>query len=91
VIAPVGVIPVEKIPDKVGLIEVDLENYKIKHKGKFIFEGIKTTKQCSSRKKDIYKKDDVFRIDTFNILKRIAYRSTVNDLFKKNEIRIDGL
>lgn len=91
IIAPVGVIPVEKIPNKIGLIEVDLKNYNIKRWQRFIFNGITTVKQCASRKKELYKKDDVYRIDTFNILKKIAYRNTVHDLFKRNEIEIKGL
>lgn len=92
VIAPKGVIPIELVPDKIGLIEVDLENYEIKSTSKgFEFRGIETVKQCSSRKKDIYNgRMDIFRVDMFNALRRIAYRSTVNDVFKKNEILIKG-
>jgi len=92
IIAPIGVVPVNKLPDKIGLIEIDIENYTIRNRyGKFEFTGITTTKQCSSRKKDIYKRDDIYRVDTMNILKRIAYRNTVNDIFKKSEIVIKGL
>lgn len=92
IIAPIGVIPVDKIPDKIGLIEVDLNNYSIKHSSrKFEFTGITTTKQCSSRKKDLWKRNDIYRVDTFNVLRRVAYRSTVNDLFKNNEIKVIGL
>ena len=91
IIAPLGVIPVNKIPDKIGLIEVDLENYSINlRNGKFEFTGIYTTKQCSSRKKELYSTADIYRLDTFNILKKIAYRSTVNDIFKNNEITVRG-
>jgi hypothetical protein len=91
IIAPLGIIPVDKIPDKIGLIEVDLENYSIDiRRGKFEFTGIYTTKQCSSRKKDLYSRTDTFRVDTFNILKKIAYRSTINDIFKNNEIEVRG-
>ena len=39
----------------------------------------------------MYKRDDIFRVDTFNVLRKIAYRNTVNDIFKKNEIEIEGL
>ena len=93
IIAPVGIIPVDKLPDKIGLICVDLENYSIKQNGigKFEFTGINTVKQCSSRKKEIYKRDDIYNVDIINTLKRIAYRNTVNDIFKKNEIMIEGL
>jgi len=92
VIAPIGIIPVDKIPDKIGLIECDIQKYSIKNKfNKFEFTGITTTKQCSSRRKEIYKRDDIYRVDIFNTLKRIAYRNTVNDIFKKNEIVIEGL
>jgi len=91
-IAPIGVIPVEKLPPKIGLIECNLEKYTIKNRvNKFEFKGIVTTKQCSSRRKEIYKRDDIYRVDTLNILRKIAYRNTINDLFKKNEILIKGL
>ena len=91
-IAPIGVIPVDKLPPKIGLIECDLEKYTIKNRvNKFEFKGITTTKQCSSRRKEICKRDEIYRIDTFNILRKIAYRNTINDLFKKNEILIKGL
>jgi len=92
IIAPVGIIPVDKLPKGVGLIECDISNYIIKNKfNKFEFIGINTVKQCSSRKKEMYKRDDIFRVDTFNVLRKIAYRNTVNDIFKKNEIEIEGL
>lgn len=92
IIAPIGVIPIDKLPAKIGLIEIDLDNYTIKRIGrKWVFTGIKYTKQCSSRKKDIWKRSDIYRVDTFNVLRRVAYRSSVNDLFKNNEIKIIGL
>ena len=92
IIAPIGIIPVSKLPDKIGLIEVDILKYTIKNRyGKLEFNGIVTTKQCSSRKKEIYKRDDIYRVDTINTLKRIAYRNSVNDIFKKNEILIEVL
>ena len=92
VIAPVGVIPIDKLPPKIGLIEVNLTDYKIRLGSKFeMIKGITTVKQCASRRKEIYKRNDIYLIDTFNVLRKIAYRSTVNDIFKKSEIRIEGL
>ena len=93
VIAPIGIIPIDKLPKGIGLITIDLQNYSIKQNGtgKFEFKGINTVKQCSSRRKEIYKRNDIYLVDTFNVLKKIAYRNTVNDLFKKNEIEIQGL
>jgi hypothetical protein len=89
IIAPKGVIPVDKLPAKIGLIEVDLENYTIRNVARgFEFSGITTTKQCVSRRKDLWKRSDIYKVDTFNVLRRIAYRNTVNDLFKKSEIEI---
>jgi len=92
VIAPVGIIPIDKLPPKIGLIEVNLTDYKIRLGSKFeMIKGITTVKQCASRRKDIYKRNDIYLIDTFNVLRKIAYRNTVNDLFKKSEIKIEGL
>ena len=92
VIAPIGIIPVDRLPPKIGLIEVAIDSYTIKNRyGKFEFKGITTVKQCASRKKDIYKRNDIYLVDTFNVLRKIAYRSTVNDIFKKSEIKIEGL
>jgi len=92
IIAPVGIIPVDKLPSKIGLIEINLSDYIIRLRSKFeLVKGITTIKQCSSRKKEMYKRDDIYCVDTFNILRKIAYRNTVNDLFKKNEIKIKGL
>ena len=92
IIAPKGVIPVDKIPAKIGLIEVDLDKYTIKRYNNFIFTGITTTKQCSSRKKELYKDNSKkHSIDVFNTLKKIAYRNTVNNVFKNAEIEVIGL
>jgi len=92
IIAPVGIIPVEKLPPKIGLIEVNLTDYKIRLGSKFeMIKGITTVKQCASRRKEIYKRNDIYLVDTFNIIRKIAYRNTVNDIFKKNEIKIEGL
>ncbi len=95
IIAPVGVIPVDKVPPKIGLIEVDLDKYIVDSTTRnkaFTFKGIETVKQCSSRKKQIYRgNNNLYIVETINILKRVAYRSTVNDLFKNNEIKIKGL
>ena len=92
VIAPIGIIPIDKLPPKIGLIEVCLTDYKIRLGSKFeMIKGITTVKQCASRRKDIYKRNDIYLVDTFNVLRKIAYRNTVNDLFKKNEIKIEGL
>jgi len=93
IISPIGIIPIDKLPKSIGLITVDLKNYSIKQnrQGKFEFKGIETVKQCASRRKEIYKRNDIYLVDTFNVLRKIAYRSTVNDLFKKSEIKIDGI
>ena len=74
VIAPVGIIPVDKLPPKIGLIEIDLQKYSIKQNGvgKFEFKGVETVKQCASRRKDIYKRNDIYLVDTFNTLRKIA-------------------
>jgi hypothetical protein len=90
IITPKGIIPKEKIPKNIGLIEVDLDNYKIKQgRSGFEFTGIETVIQAKSRKKELYKGEQTFSVKMFNVLRSIAYRSTVNDLFKNNEIEVN--
>jgi len=62
IIAPIGIIPIEKLPPKIGIIEIDLKNYSIKQNrpGKFEFKGIETVKQCASRRKKMYKRNDIY-------------------------------
>ena len=90
IIAPKGVIPKDKIPPKIGFVEVDLKNYKIIRTNQgFVFNGVETVIQCKSRKKNLLKQD--CKKGAFNMLKRIAHRSTVHNVFKNNEIKIENM
>jgi len=93
IIVPKGVIPVDKLPKKIWLIEINLEKYKIKigRTRNFEFKGIETVKQCSSRRKELLKRKDIYSNKLINTLRDIANRSTINDIYKNPEIKIEGL
>lgn len=80
IIAPIGIINKELIPKGIGLIEVDLENYKIGTDR--VHYGITVTKRASRRhKRKRYK-------TMFNHMKETARRATNNDLFKNAKIEL---
>lgn len=95
IIAPKGIIPIDLIPDKIGLIEVDLNNYSIKNEyHKFIFEGIvetikpKINLDPRFKLRDKPKDNKEYQHFCKDILRFIAYRYSIDDLYKKNEIVI---
>ena len=82
VISPKGVINKNLVPDKIGLIEVDLKNYKIENRiNKFIMSGIEIVKKCNRRNENS-------KIGLFKIMKSIARRNTIVDIYKHGEIKI---
>jgi len=92
IIAPVGIIPIKKLPPKIGLIEIDLKNYSITDATKgFIFKGIKIAKQCQSRKSEIYKTDIQYKVFYVSVINKIARQHTTRNIYKKNEIKIEDL
>lgn len=98
IIAPKDVIPVELIPKNIGLIEVDLDNYKASYtQDGFEFIGIEEVIQARSRIDTIFvdtttKAKDNIHYQTWceDMLRTIAYRHTNEDLFKNNRILIEA-
>lgn len=96
IIAPKDIIPIELIPKDVGLIEVDLDNYRISHTGgEFIFEGIEEVIRARSRIDESFidttiKLKDNIHYQTWceDIMRTIGYRHTNEDLYKNNKISI---
>lgn len=93
IIAPINVIPVEELPKGIGLIEVDLKKYTItneRNKG-FYYTGINITKRATSRLATRFKTKEALQKWSINMVKDIAYRSTVENLYKNPRIKIDNL
>lgn len=96
IIAPIGIIPKELIPPKIGLIEVDLQNYKITklNTGCYKLEGVYETVKAKYKPEKEYigcnlDTDKMYQHSMKDHLRFIAYRQTKLDLDKHNQIIID--
>lgn len=89
IIAPKGIIPVEELVDGIGLVEVDLQNYKIGKWGTEIWtDGIKVPVKAKSRlaaRFDTKEDRQKWAVEQF---KRIAYRASSECLWKQSSIQI---
>lgn len=93
IIAPIGIIPIEELPKNIGLIEVDLENYtltSVRSNG-FAYTGITITKRARSRLATRFKTKEVLQKWSIDMVKDIAYRSTVENIYKNPRIKIKNL
>jgi hypothetical protein len=87
VIAPIGIIPKEFIHSSIGLIEVDLDNFKIINTKKAIeFEGINITKRCKKKKCGDYKTEEEYQEVAKDLMIYTAKRSTNEMLFWNNKV-----
>lgn len=90
IIAPKDIIPIKLLPDKIGLIEVDLDDFSIKNFAKSVLDH----KDITITKKAKYKIDSVFGTkDEYEkwcsmIIDEIAYRNTRELLFWRNFIKL---
>lgn len=92
IIAPIGIIPVEELPKNIGLIEVDLKNYSLTNlKNGFAYTGITITKRARSRLATRFKTKEALQKWSINMVKDIAYRSTVENIYKNPRIKINNL
>lgn len=80
VIAPLNIIPLDKIPKGIGLIEVDLDSYK--PITPFDFTDVKITKRPSNRHKDLNISSNYY----LDLVYNVANRYSNVDIFNKNEI-----
>lgn len=85
VIAPTGIIPIDKIPNKIGLIEIDLDNYSISGCD-LEMKGIKIIKRAYNRMQQSTDKERLIYI--YNLTKKISYSNTVERLFKEQKITL---
>lgn len=92
VIAPKGIIPVELLPKNIGLVEVDLDNYTIEvDKRSFSTTGIEYVKKARSRLAPRFKTEKDRQIWNLELLRQIAYRNTIDEIYYYNEIEIKKL
>jgi hypothetical protein len=88
IIAPINTIPIELIPDKIGFIEVDLDNFKLPKKSQMIsdMKGVKLVKRAYKRLDRRFKTEEDYREWCSEVLDDVAYRSTSELLFWRNYI-----
>jgi hypothetical protein len=91
IIAPLGVIPADIIPNKIGLIEVDIANYSINFRsnGEMESEGIYYTIPAKQRMAPRFQSKEHRKLWAFNQFKRIAYRCSHENLFITPQIKLD--
>ena len=99
IIAPKGIIPFELLPAKIGLIEVNLDDYKIIYNNKdnkFEFGGINEVVKARSYMDEYFGKNKVKSKDNKKyqqwckqVMKMIGNRYTIDNLFKKYEIDVE--
>lgn len=99
IIAPKGIIPIELLPPKIGLIEVNLKDYKIVYNNKdnkFEFSGINEVVKARSYLDEYFGKNKVKAKDNKKyqqwckqMLRMIGSRYTIDGLFKKYEINVE--
>lgn len=98
IIAPIGVIPLDLIPKNIGLIEVDLQNYNIqqvKKSSQFNMTGITETIKAKINLDPSFKVRDkpidnqLYQTWCKKILQEIGNRYTNENLYKRNEIRVE--
>lgn len=90
IIAPIGIIPVSKIPQYIGLIEVDLQNYKISRTGGELIDGITRTIKAKSRLATRFEGKEQRQNWTVDQFRRIAYRASVENVFNNARINLEG-
>ena len=93
IIAPLGIIPIEELPKNIGLIEVDLDNYtmtSVRSNG-FSYTGITIAKRARSRLATRFKTKEALQKWSIDMVKDIAYRSTVENIYKNPRIKINNL
>ena len=97
VIAPKGLIPISEIPNNIGLVEVDLDNYKIINDkvNPISFEGIDVVKRAKrsianfmGRAMTSEVAEEQYKIWAWNKMISIARGQTVNSIFKNPVIEI---
>jgi hypothetical protein len=92
IIAPIGIIPIELIPEKVGLIEVDFGKLAMKKFRNKIdeMEGVSLVVRAKKRIDSRFTDEEAYREWCAETLERTAYRCSQELLFWRNVIEFKG-
>jgi hypothetical protein len=90
IITTKGTIPLEEIPDKIGLIEVDFDKLVINQymMSKSRIEGVNIVKRARTRIDSRFASKEQYYNWCKNKMESIAYRSTIESLFWRNIISL---
>jgi hypothetical protein len=88
IITIINTIPINLIPDKIGLIEVDFNMFELKKYSQKIpdMRGVKLVRRAKKRIDSRFKSEEVYRKWCQNSLERVAYRCGSELLFWRNYI-----
>ena len=92
IITTPNTIPIELLPRKIGLIEVDLDILKLKKWSQKIpdMQGVNLVRQVNKRIDSRFKDEEAYRKWCQESLERVAYRSSSELLFWRNYIEFSG-
>ena len=92
IIVPINTIPINLLPDKIGFIEVDLDNFELKKWSQKIpdMNGVELVRKASKRIDSRFKSEDAYRKWCQETLEKVAYRSSSELLFWRNYIQFSG-
>jgi len=88
VIAPIGIIPMELVPDRIGCIEIDFNIFELKKYSQRIpdMKGVTLVKKAKRRIDSRFKSEEAYRKWCEKSLERVAYRCGSELLFWRNYI-----
>ena len=88
IITPINTIPVDQLPNKIGLIEVDIDNFQLPKYSQKIpdMNGVALTKQAKKRIDSRFKDEEAYRKWCGTMLEKVSYRCGSELLFWRNYI-----
>ena len=88
IISRINVIPIDLIPDKIGFIEVDLDNFQLKKFSQKIpdMKGVELVRRAKKRIDSRFKDEVAYRKWCAETLERVSYRCGSELLFWRNYI-----
>jgi hypothetical protein len=88
IIAPVGIIPIDQLPDKIGLIEVNLDILELQKWSQRIpdMKGVELVRKANKRIDSRFKDEESYKKWCQDSLERVSYRCGSELLFWRNYI-----